>query len=137
MKTERVNKEKARTEKAGFTLLEVMVAVAIMGIVLVAVFKLHAQTISMSGTARFYASAPFLAREAVSELILKPASELGGAGGDFGEGFAGYVWSAEVADVESEFLGETAERLKRIDVTVTYAPEGLSYGFRTYRMYDE
>lgn len=122
----------------GFTLLEVMVAVAIMAIVLVAVYRLHAQTIAMSGAARFYATAPFLAEEAMAELELKSATELGGDSGEFGESFPGFSWQASVETVESEYLGQVAEDLKRIDLTVVYEPEGLSYQTRTYRMiYEE
>jgi len=44
---------------AGFTLLETMVAVSIIAIVLVSIYKLHIQTISMNITAKFYATAPF------------------------------------------------------------------------------
>jgi len=58
---------------AGFTLLETMVAVSIIAIVLVSIYKLHIQTISMNITAKFYATAPFLAQEKISELELSPA----------------------------------------------------------------
>lgn len=123
---------------AGFTLLEVMVAVAIMAIVLVAVYRLHAQTIAMSGAARFYTTAPFLAEEALAQVEFKAANELGGDSGEFGDAFAGFTWQATVETVESEYLGQVAEDLKRIDLTVVYEPEGLSYSVRTYRMiYEE
>jgi general secretion pathway protein I len=115
-----------------------MVAVAIMAIVLVAVYRLHAQTISMSGAARFYATAPFLAERAMSELELKAASGLGGDSGEFGEAFPGFTWQTSVETVDSEYLGQVAEDLKRIDLTVVYEPEGLSYQTRSYRMiYEE
>lgn len=123
----------------GFTLLEVMVAVAIMAIVLVAVYRLQAQTIAMSGAARFYATAPFLAEKALVELELTGAGGgLGGDSGGFGEAFPGFSWQASMETVESEYLGQVAEDLKRIDLTVLYEPEGLSYQTRTYRMiYEE
>jgi general secretion pathway protein I len=123
---------------AGFTLLEVMVAVAIMAIVLVAVFRLHAQTIAMSGAARFYTTAPFLAEDALARMEFTAANQLGGDSGEFGDAFPGFTWRAEVETVESEYLGQVAEDLKRIDLTVVYEPEGLSYPIRTYRMiYEE
>ncbi len=127
-----------RAGDAGFTLLEVMVAVAIMAIVLVAVYRLHAQTIAMSGAVRFYATAPLLAERAMAELELARSNDLGGDSGEFGEAFPGFSWSASVETVDSEYLGQTAEDLKRIDLTVSYNPEGLSYQTRTYRMiYEE
>ena len=42
-----------------------------------------------------------------------------GDSGDFGDKFPGYGWSVSTEDVSSETLGEAAEDLKRIDVTVT------------------
>ncbi len=51
----------------GFTLLEVMVAVAIIAIAFTSVLKLHTQTISMNMAANFYAKAPLLAQKLISE----------------------------------------------------------------------
>jgi general secretion pathway protein I len=92
----------------------------------------------MSGSARFYASAPFLAEKAMTQLELASANDLGGDSGDFGENFPGFSWQASVETVDSEYLGQVAEDLKQIDLTVTYEPSGLSYQTRTYRMmYEE
>ncbi len=121
----------------GFTLLEVMVAVAVMAIVLVAVYRLQSQSIAMNNTARFFMTAPMLAQAKASETALTPLGDLGGGDGDFGEAFPGYRWSVRVEDVESEALGRGAENLKRVDVTVTLEPDGFTYGFRTYRIFEE
>jgi general secretion pathway protein I len=121
---------------SGFTLLEVMVAVSIMAIVLVAVYRLHSQTISMNIAAKFYTSAPLLAQGKLAEFEIMPADKLTGDSGDFGENFPGYYWNVAVEDVESEPLGEAAKGLKRLDVTVTLNNE-FSYSFRTYRFAEE
>jgi prepilin-type N-terminal cleavage/methylation domain-containing protein len=47
---------------SGFTLLEVMVAMAIMAIVLVSVYRMHSQTLTMNMAARFYTQAPMVAQ---------------------------------------------------------------------------
>lgn len=116
--------------RGGFTLLEVMAAVAIVSIVLMAVYKLHLQTISMNTAARFYTVAPVLAQRVIADFELNE-DEMG-TSGDFGDAFPGYLWSADIGDVESELLGETAERLKRLDVTVSWNDD-YHYSVRTYR----
>ena len=57
--------------KAGFTLLEIMVAISIIAIVLVTVFRMHAQTLSMNYSARFYATSPLLAQKKMVEIESK------------------------------------------------------------------
>ncbi|MEZ4527284.1 MAG: prepilin-type N-terminal cleavage/methylation domain-containing protein [Desulfobacterales bacterium] len=126
-----------KTEKKGFTLLEVMAAVSLMAIVLTAVYRLHSQTISMSSSARFYTNAPLLAQRTMSELETKPDEFQGNSSGDYGEEFPGYSWTVSVEDVESEELGEAAKDLKRIDVRVTLNEGELNYSFRTYRLMPE
>lgn len=121
---------------SGFTLLEVMVAVSIMAIVLVAVYRLHSQTIAMNIAAKFYTSAPLLAQGKLAEFAIKSEDKLNSDSGDFGENFPGYYWSVAVEDVESEVLGESAKGLKRLDVTVTLNNE-YAYSFRTYRFAEE
>ncbi len=115
----------------GFTLLEVMVAVSIIAIVFISVFRLHTQTLAMNGTVRFYAVAPVLAHGILAELENRSPDELSDDSGDFGEDFPGFSWEVGVSDVESEVLEDTAKDLKRIDLTVTF--EGIVYGLRTYR----
>lgn len=111
-------------------MLEVMVALAIMAIVLVAVFRMHAQTLSMAAAARFQTEAPLLAQLKMAQ-IESSSDPLGSDSGDFGEDFAGYRWTVEVADVVSEALGEVSGDLKRIDLTVS--SDAGTFEVRTYR----
>ena len=53
---------------SGFTLLEVMVAMAIMAIVLVSVYRMHSQTLTMNSASRFYTLAPLLAQSKLAQL---------------------------------------------------------------------
>ncbi|GBC64064.1 prepilin-type cleavage/methylation domain-contai ning protein [Desulfonema ishimotonii] len=132
--------DNARPEKSpcgGFTLLEVIVAVSIIGIVLVAVFRMQSQTILMNQKARFYTLAPLLAQQALAKVSIRAEKgEISGSG-DFGEELPGYAWQASGEDVESEALGEAAENLKQIDVTVSFNGDEMTYGFRTYRLMPE
>ena len=119
---------------AGFTLLEIMAAVSIIAIVFVSVFKMHAQTVSMSGRVRFNAIAPLLAQGKLADYELKSKEDLSDDSGDFGENHPGYHWRVSISDVESDVLEDTAEGLKRIDVFVSYAEEN-SFQLRTYRFF--
>ncbi len=117
----------------GFTLLEVMVALAVMSIVLVSVYRMHSQSLAMNTAARFYTQAPMLAQSKMVEIEALSSSAFPADSGEFGEEFPGYSWRASIADVASEILGEVAEDLKRIDITVSYNDDQFSYSLRTYQ----
>jgi len=93
-----------RPEAPGFTLLEVMIAMAILAIALVAAFQSQSQSISMSGQARFLTTASLLAQGKMAELeALRPES-VANDSGDFGEDYPDYAWQVEVADTGQESL---------------------------------
>jgi general secretion pathway protein I len=118
----------------GFTLLEVMVALCILAIVLLSVYRLHSQTISMSIESRFYTQAPLLARSALTRWEEARKQEMMSDQGDFGSEFPGYQWKISVEAAPSPALGtQFARDLQRIDVLVTLNTGEHSYGFRTYR----
>ncbi len=118
----------------GFTLLEVMVALGIMAIVLVSVYRLQSQTLTMSMESRFHTQAVLLARSALTRLEHSKEREMISGEGDFGREFPGYRWKITVADAPSEALGrELSPDMKRIDVLVTLNNGEYSYDFRTYR----
>lgn len=121
---------------SGFTLLEVLVAVSIIAIVFVSVFRVHFQTLSMSQRIRFDSLASLLLQDKLAEYETKPLEELSGDSGDFGEKFPGYQWQVVVSDVESELLEETAENLKKIEITVTHN-DGESLRISAYRYIQE
>ena len=122
---------------SGFTLLEVMVAMAIMAIVLVSVYRMHSQTLTMNTAARFYTQAPMLAQSKLAQLEIASSGEITGDSGDFGEKFPGYTWSISTDEVSSEALGEIAADLKRIDMRVSFNGDEYSYNVRTYRFLRE
>ncbi len=126
-------RHKFRLQKAGFTLLEIMVAISIIAIVFLSVFKMHAQTISMTASTRFYAIAPILAKNRLAEFLSHSQDELSDDSGDFGNGYAEYGWKIVVEDVESENLETDTDRLKRIDVMISVNNEENTYRLRAYR----
>jgi general secretion pathway protein I len=122
---------------SGFTLLEVMIALAVMSIVLVSVYRMHSQSLSMNTAARFYTLAPLLAQNKIAELEALSSDGFPNDSGDFGEQYPGYSWQISITDVSSEVLGEVANDLKRIDLTVSYNNNQFSHSLRTYRFQRE
>jgi len=122
---------------SGFTLLEVLIAMAIMAIVLVSVYRMHSQTLSMTTATRFNAQAPMLAQQKLAQLEATPSNLVNGDSGDFGDKFPGYSWSVSTEDVSSAALGEAADDLKRIEVTVSLNQNEYVYNIRTYRFVRE
>ena len=124
---------KAAGSAFGFTLLEVMVALAVMSIVLVSVYRMHSQSLAMNTAAQFYTQAPMLAQSKMVEIEALSSGGFPEDSGDFGEEFPGYSWKASIVDVSSEVLGEAAEDLKRFDITVSLHDDQFVYNLRAYR----
>jgi general secretion pathway protein I len=110
-----------------------MVALAVMSIVLVSVYRMHSQSLTMNTAVRFYTQAPMLAQSKMAEIEALSAGVFPEDSGDFGEQFPGYAWKASIADVTSEILGEVAEDLKRVDITVSLNENQFVYTLRSYR----
>ncbi len=105
---------------------------SIISIVLISIFKLHADTLRMNQMTRFYSTAPLLAQRKLTEIKTNTLEELSSDSGEFGENFPAYNWRVTISDVESEMLGSAAKNLKKIDVVVTANGTKLSYDLRTY-----
>lgn len=126
---------KTYRSNTGFTLLEIMVAISIMAIVLVTVYRMHAQTISMNVISRFNTVAPVLAKQILTQNETKTLDELADDSGDFGKEFTDYKWQVSVKEVESEALGEIAKDVKQIEVTVSLNEDEDVYTLRSYRFF--
>ena len=117
----------------GFTLLEIMVALSIIAIVLVSVYRLHAQTVSMNNEVRFYATAPMLAQIKMAEIELESIEDVGDDSGDFGDEFPNYRWNIVIDDVESTALENMAKDLKKIDLLISSNNDAFIYNLRAYK----
>ena len=117
----------------GFTLLEIMAALSILAIVLVSVYRLHAQTVSMNSEVRFYATAPVLAQLKMAEVESESPEDMGDDSGDFGDEFPNYRWNIVIDDVESTALGNIAQDLKKIDLLISFNNNEFTYSLRNYK----
>ena len=121
----------------GFTLLEIMVAISILVLVLVTVFKMHIQTLAMHNAARFQTAAPLLAQKKITEIETETIDALVSGSGDFGDRFPGYTWKVSIDDVQSEILGTVADNLKLIGVTIAFNTDELIYHLESYKLFYE
>jgi general secretion pathway protein I len=119
---------------SGFTLLEVMVAMAIMAITLMAVLDSQSASISRVSEAKFSTSAPFLAQKKMAEIEIMKAEELGSDSGDFGNDYPGYAWELSVQDASFDAPENVTTHLKQLDLKVSWGEDELySYRLRLYR----
>ena len=114
----------------GFTLLEIMIAVAILAVALVTLLGSQSQSVFFANSAKFETMAALLAQSKMSEITIQAADSLSSDSGDFGEDYPGYTWEATVSDVSIEGLDAISDYLKQIDLAVTWGT--LSYNLRLY-----
>ena len=106
-----------RNEK-GFTFLEIMVAVAILSIALIAALRAQSQSLSIAGESIRSTNVVFLAREKMSEFELEGNIQEGKTDGTF-EKHPGYRWEIEVKEAPNPFKNLQIEGLKDV------SPEGF------------
>jgi general secretion pathway protein I len=88
----------------GFTLLEVMIAMAILAVALVAVYQSQSQSISMTGSSRFLTTASLLAQSRMVEIDAEDNRKLASGKGDFGDDFPDYIWQVKIYATPIRYL---------------------------------
>lgn len=117
-----------RVKNAGFTLMEVMIAMSILAIALVAVFQLQSQSIAMSTASRFMTTASLLAQSKMADIETDAALGNKSQKGDFAPDYPEYKWTVQVTDTK-------IARLKKIEVNVFHNAlvEGNGYQLVFYK----
>jgi general secretion pathway protein I len=92
--------------KNGFTLLEIMAALAIVATVLVALLGTHLKSLDLAYKHKEQTLAAMLARQKLSESLTAPFDELDSDTGDFAPDHPEIAWEIEVFEAEIENLKE-------------------------------
>jgi len=118
-----------RRKNAGFTLLEVMIAMSILAIGLVAVLQMQSQSVSLASESRFLTTASLLAQDKMVEIEAMVQLDNRKSTGDFAPDFPEYGWSVAVTDTQ-------IAKLKRIEVNVfnKLFSGGATYQIIYYKM---
>lgn len=120
--------------RAGFTLLEVMIAVALIAIALVTLIGAQAQSVSIATSSRFDTMAALLAQWKLTEILQQDFEQLNDSTGTFGEQHPHFSWKLEVEETGGTTLGikGMSGKLKTVDVTiVTDQDRSLAFTVRT------
>ena len=112
-----------RNRPEGFTLLEVMIAMALLAIALVAVYQSQSQSLSMAGDSRFLTTASLLAQSRMSQIDAADPREITAGNGEFGDDFPDYQWQLELVETEIDLL-------KKIVLTVTHKRMAVRNAYR-------
>lgn len=121
------------TEKA-FTLLEVMIAISILAIALVALFGSQSRSLSQATEAHFNNVAPMLAYLKLAE-IQSGLVPLENDEGEFLDDFSDYSWKIEVSDAllqSFETLENLKEPLQQVTLTVSWGETIFTYSLTHY-----
>ncbi len=127
-----VRYRKGRHE-SGFTLMEVMVALSVVAIALMAIYRMHSQTLFMDARGRFDTVAAMLARQKLADINTTDLSDLTGDDGDFDNAHPGYTWRIQTEEVSSDLIKEGGPTLKRIIVTISHNKDESNFTLSTYR----
>lgn len=120
--------------KAGFTLLEVMIAVAIIAIAVVTLLGAQSQSVSLVAGTKFDTTASLLAQWKMSDLLLQDYDDMADDQGNFGEDYPQFYWKVQVTELGEGDTGLKGldHRLKSLDITVnSHDNEGMHYSVRT------
>jgi general secretion pathway protein I len=96
---------KTQDSEEGFSLLEVIVALAVMGIGLVVIMELFSGALRSGGLSKDYTNAFIYARGKMDEVLIEPKE-----GSDTGEFKNGYRWQSEVTLLETKDEGLKVEQ---------------------------
>ena len=103
-------------QQSGFTLLEIIVALAILAVALVGLLTLRNRDIALQAHASHLVTATSLAKAKVEEFSRVAETDHTVSSGNFGERYPGYVWNWET-------LPTPVPKWIELTVTVTW-PEG-------------
>jgi type II secretion system protein I len=115
------------TRKSAFTFIEVLIALVIVSISLLALIRLHLISINMTETAQIKSQAVLLANEKIAETLALGYPEEGTKSGTVEMNALGLHWQTQVTDIKPQQLDELdIVGLRRILVDVSWE-QGIRY----------
>ncbi len=118
---------------AGFTLLEVMIAIAILALTLTVLYGSQSQSLSLATESKFNTTAAFLSGLKMAELEAG-VMELSDDEGEF-EGYTGFHWKIEVREANfdgPEILQDLDDTLKQVFLTIMWSDSPYSHSVTAY-----
>lgn len=112
----------------GFTLLECVVAVAIIAISFTTLLSSQSQSVSIATQTRFAVTSALLGQQKLTEIEATDFEQVSSSEGDFGEKYPGYRWKTEVDDVSEDESGIKGSQgmLKVVNLTVSLGDNDAS-----------
>ncbi|MGD9947571.1 MAG: prepilin-type N-terminal cleavage/methylation domain-containing protein [Desulfobulbus sp.] len=126
---------KAYGHNSGFTLLEVMIAVAIIAIAVVTLLGAQSQSVSIASSAKFDTMASMLAQWKMSDLLLQDFTEITDDEGNFGEDYPQFSWKLTVTELSESETGitGTTDQVKALDIAVhSNQDSSAEFSLRTF-----
>lgn len=119
---------------AGFTLIEVMFALTLVGISLTVLLSSQSQSLRLASEAKFNTTAAFLAQGKMAEIESMELKDLAPDSGDFGELFPDYHWELRVDNTSLPILDEYEDRFKKLDLYIYWGENRTyEYSLRLYK----
>ena len=119
MATTRRNKIVKGRRHGGFTFVELLATVVLIGIIMPVAMQTIALCTRLAGLSRKETEAASLARTKLTELTASDDWQNSGRAGDFDSDWPGYRWTAEVSNWTDAVVSQ-------VDVTVHWQSQGLA-----------
>jgi type II secretion system protein I len=111
--------------KSGFTLVEVLAAIAIIAIVLPSLMYALTIATNVAGVTAKRTQATTLAEEKLNELVVTGDWQGNAGGGDFGDDGPGFKWTSTNSQWTDTDL--PVQDLNQVDITVTWTQRGTEH----------
>jgi len=106
-----------RRRESGFTFVELLATVVLIGIIMPVAMRTIALCTSLAGQSRKETEAVSLARTRLTELVTSGDWQSGSRAGDFGSDWPGYRWTVEASNWTDAIVSQ-------IDLTVHWQSRG-------------
>lgn len=131
---------KVFADSRGFTLLEVMICVAILAFITISLFSVQSGSISLVNKNKFVQQGPALAQKVLA-IISPDLKDLDQTQGDFAPDYPEITWTCQVTEVNFEDLDfnadDTMAGLKKIDIRIKDASGSNTFEMTAWRRVNE